>query len=169
MRLPTSLPGFGLACLLVPALALGQGPPPPQAPPSSQTPSAPLDYVFTNVAGLLFFHVRPEMGSEFEAVAGRIAAVLAASDDETRRRQAEGWRIYRSVEAHDNRIYVFVFDPVAPGADYDPVRLLSDEAPDEVQALYTRLKASILRIERMGLERIGPPPGEGGGLARTPG
>ena len=40
------------------------------------------------------------------------------------------------------------------GADYDPVKLLTEALPAEVQALYTRLKDSIVRVERMGLVKL---------------
>lgn len=145
------LPGLTLICLLLPLLAAGQTP-------ATQTPAEPpveAQYVFPTGAGMLFFHVRADKADAFEAVMRRLAQVLAASDDDVRRRQAEHFRMFRSVEQHPNLIYVFVFDPAVPGADYDPVRLLREEVPGEVQALYTDLRDAIIRIERMGLRPIG--------------
>jgi hypothetical protein len=49
---------------------------------------------------------------------------------------------------------VFLLDPVVPGADYDPVRILSESLPAEVQPLYERLKSAVIRVERMGLSKI---------------
>ncbi len=49
---------------------------------------------------------------------------------------------------------MFVFDPALPGADYDPVKLLGEAVPTEAQGLYERLKASIVRVERMGLAKL---------------
>jgi hypothetical protein len=71
-----------------------------------------------------------------------------------RRQQAAGWKLFRSLESHPNRIYVFLFDPIVPGADYDPVRILSAELPDEVQELYAHLKDALIRVERMSLARV---------------
>jgi len=140
---------LALICSMVPLA--GQSQPPPSA---ALVPDAQQGYVFSGGAGMLFFHVRPDRAADFEAVSSRLSALLAASEDPVRRLQADSWKMFRSVESHPNRIYVFVFDPVAAGADYDPVRILREEAPDEVQALYLQLKESIVRIERMGLEPI---------------
>ena len=54
----------------------------------------------------------------------------------------------------ESAIYVFSFDPAVPGADYDPVKLLAEAVPGEAQALYEKLKAAIVRVERMGLARL---------------
>jgi hypothetical protein len=153
MRLPAPLPGVTVALLLVANLAFAQTTPPPQ-PPSQTTPTAPLDYVFDDSAGMLFFHVQPAKAGDFEAIATRLLELLSRSDDPVRRRQAEGWKVFRSVEGHANRIYVFVLEPVVSGADYDPVKVLTAEAPDQVEALYARLKEAVVRIERMGLARV---------------
>lgn len=121
---------------------------------SGAAQAAVLDYEFTGAAGLLFFHVRPEMADAFEAVTARVSDVLAASDDPVRRQQAEHWKVFRSTEDHDSRIYVLLFDPVVSGADYDPVKILAEAVPDEVPDLYRQLQAAIVRIERMGLAPV---------------
>lgn len=152
----TLLTSFVLPTLivLVPALATpsaAQDPAPPQAP----LPAATADYNFPTGAGLLFFYVRPDKRTEFEAVASRIAQVLEASEDPVRRQQAAHWRMYNSVETvREQAIYVFFFDPALPEADYDPVRILGQGLPAEAQALYLRLADSVVRVERMGLQRI---------------
>jgi hypothetical protein len=142
-----------LALLLAaPSAAAAQSPAslavatPPQA--------VPLDYVFSGAAGILFFHVRPSMADQFEAVAIRVAELLAASENPVRRQQSENWKVFASTEEHENRIYVFLFDPVAEGADYDLVKILTEAVPDEVPSLYAQLQAAIVRIERMGLRRV---------------
>jgi len=148
MRLPTHLALAGLLTVAAPAPAPAQ---PPQGDPAQ---TAVLDYVFTGGAGMLFFHVRPDRTADFEAVAARVMASLAASEDPIRRQQALHWKLFRSSEQHENAIYVAVFDPVVEGSDYDPVKILAEEAPDEVQALYGQLQAAIVRIERMGLTAV---------------
>jgi hypothetical protein len=121
---------------------------------TSSSPSAPLtsDYVFPAGTGLLLFYVRADHTADFEAVAARIAQALAVSTDPARKQQAAGWRMFRSTEAtREAVVYVFLLDPVVPGADYDPVRVLSESLPAEVQPLFERLKASVIRVERMAL------------------
>jgi hypothetical protein len=118
-------------------------------------PATAQTYTFPTGAGALFFYVRPDRTADFEAVVSRIADVLAATTDPARKQQAAGWRIFRSAELpRDHAIYLFVFDPAVPDADYDPVRLLGEGLPTEAQALYERLKASIVRVERMGLAKL---------------
>jgi hypothetical protein len=125
--------------------------PPAQAPQAPQTQA----YGFSSGAGVLFFYVRPDKVADFEAIVARLSEALDAAQDPVRKQQAASWRMFRSVEAiKESAIYVFAFDPAVPGADYDPVKLLSEAAPTEAQALYEKLKGAIVRVERMGLARL---------------
>jgi hypothetical protein len=127
----------------------------PQAPSAPQPATAPPEYVFPSGAGVLFFHVRPEKVQDFEAVTARLSQVLDSTADPTRKQQAASWRVFRSAETpRESVIYLFVFDPAVLGADYDPVKILSEAAPTEVQQLYERLRADVLRVERMGLTKL---------------
>jgi len=127
--------------------------PPAQAPPRSSTASS--DYTFEVGTALLLFYVRPDRTADFEAVVARLAQALEAETDPARRQQAAAWRILRSSEpGRDSVVYVFLLDPVVPGADYDPVRVLSEGLPAEVQPLYEKLKASVVRVERLPLAKI---------------
>ena len=123
----------------------------------AQAPPRPAaqEYVFPTGAGVLFFHVRPERADDFEAIVKRLAEALDRSTDPVRRQQAANWRIYRSVEApRDAVIYLFFFDPAVSGADYDPIKVLSEDAPAELSSLFERLRADIVRVERMGLNKL---------------
>jgi len=123
----------------------------------AQAPPRPpaQEYVFPTGAGVLFFHVRPERAQDFEAIVKRIAESLDRSTDPVRRQQAAHWRIYRSAEApRDAVIYLFFFDPAVSGADYDPIKVLSEDAPAELSGLFERLRADIVRVERMGLNKL---------------
>jgi hypothetical protein len=63
--------------------------------------------------------------------------------------------MYRSAEApRDAVIYLFFFDPAVAGADYDPIKVLSEDAPAELSGLFERLRADIMRVERMGLNKL---------------
>ncbi len=125
----------------------------PGAPAVSQAGSQA--YTFPSGAGMLFFYVRPDKTADFEAVLTKVGEALESVQDPARKTQASGWRIFKSSEvARDAAIYVFFFDPAPAGADYDPVKLLGEALPAEAQGLYDRLKASIIRVERMGLAKI---------------
>jgi hypothetical protein len=113
------------------------------------------EYVFPSGAGVLFFHVRPERADDFEAIVKRLSEALERSTDPVRRQQATNWRIYKSTETpRDAVIYLFFFDPAISGADYDPIKVLSEDAPTELSALFERLRLAILRVERMGLSKL---------------
>ena len=123
----------------------------------AQAPPRPMaqEYVFPTGAGLLFFHVRPERADDFEAIVKRLAEALDRSTDPVRRQQATTWRIYRSAETpRDAVVYLFFFDPTVSGADYDPIKILSEDAPAELSGLFERLRSDIVRVERMGLNKL---------------
>ena len=122
--------------------------------PMTASASAP-DYKFPSGAGMLFFYVKPDKAADFEAVVARLGEALDKSEDPVRKQQAASWRVLRSVEASgDSAIYVFVFVPAVTTADYDPIKVLSEAAPTEVQTLYDRLRDDVIRVERMGLARV---------------
>ena len=141
-----------IACTLIglsAASAAQAQDPPPGAGATAQA------YTFATGAGLLFFYVRPDRTTDFEAVVARLSESLDGAQDAVRRQQAASWRMFRSAETvKESAIYVFSFDPAVPGADYDPVKLLAETIPSEAQALYEKLKAAIVRVERMGLARL---------------
>jgi hypothetical protein len=118
-------------------------------------PAAAEAYIFPPGVGVLFFYVKPDRIAEFEAVVKRLGEALEASPEAARRQQAASWRVLRSLEpSSDTPLYLFLFDPVVAGADYDPVRILAEAAPAELQALYEQLKDAVVRVERMSLDRV---------------
>jgi hypothetical protein len=152
-----------VACAVVAAAALALNGPlravaqTPATTPSAQTLAATTskDYVFSTGAGMLFFYVKPDKSAEFEAVVTRLSEALDKTTDPVRKQQAASWKILKSVELQtDSPVYVFVFDPAVAGADYDPVKVLSEGAPPDLQALYGQLKDATIRVERMGLSRL---------------
>jgi hypothetical protein len=140
------LSSVALMCALGPALLADQSP---------ESRPAAADYRFPSGSGLLLFHVRPELTTEFEAVIARLTGALDSTTDPLRRAQASSWRMYRSAEAvEDAVVYVFAFFPAVDGADYDPVKVLTEAAPAESAAWYERLRAAVIRVERMGLQTL---------------
>jgi len=126
--------------------------------PQSSTPrpaAAGQEYLFPSGAGMLFFHVRPDRAQDFESVLTRLADALDSTIDPVRKQQASSWKMFRSAETpREQVIYVFLFDPAVAGADYDPVKVLSEAAPADVQGLYERLRDGVVRVERMGLAKL---------------
>ncbi|MDA1307205.1 MAG: hypothetical protein O2917_08085 [Acidobacteria bacterium] len=159
-----------LALLLLMTLAAGplyaQVAPPPVAPvPQAATaatppapPAVPVEYVFPTGAGLLLFHVALAKVTDFDAILVRLKDALAKADTATRKLQAANWLIYKSAEkpavATDPVVYLFLFDPAIATASYDPLLLLAEVLPAEVQPLYERMKAAVVRVERMGLTKV---------------
>jgi hypothetical protein len=149
MRLGFALITCGAALVLGEMRASGF-----QAPAAPRNQTAP-EYVFPSGAGVLFFHVRPDRTQDFEAVVTRLGQALDRSTDPVRRQQAQTWRVYRSAESpREAVIYLFFFDPAVFGADYDPVKVLGEDAPADVAVLYERLRADVVRVERMGLTKL---------------
>jgi len=148
---------FVLAAVALPAAVVGAPGPAQDVVPSPVAAKAapPQSYTFPSGSGMLFFYVKPDMTADFEAVVDRLADALDHATDPMRKAQAANWRIFKSVETtSDAAVYLFVFDPAVIGGDYDPVKVLSEKQPPDLQALYDKLKASTIRVERMGLTKL---------------
>lgn len=116
--------------------------------PGVAAPAAPttavLERTFTAPVGLVFNTVRPERVEQFERLLAEVQTALAASKNPTTQAQAKGWRFYKAAEPVSGGaiMFVFVIDPVVPGADYSLGKVLVEAFPDaaklqEVWALYT--------------------------------
>jgi hypothetical protein len=144
----------GLAAAVAVVVALC-GSPTRASGPQGTAAAGSKDYVFSSGAGMLFFYVKPDKSAEFETVVAHLSEALDKTTDPVRKQQAASWKILKSVELQtDSPVYVFVFDPAVVGADYDPVKVLSEGAPADLQALYAQLKDATIRIERMALVKL---------------
>jgi hypothetical protein len=87
---------------------------------------------------LIFFPVKPDKTTDFEAIMAKLKEALATSEDPVRREQAAGWRVFKAVEPGPNNtaLYVFLIDPAVKGGDYAFWKTLYDAFPAEVQQLY---------------------------------
>ena len=81
------------------------------------------DRVFKSDAGVMFHPILPEKATEFEEVIKRIHGALLKSTSDVRRRQAQTWKVFRSIEtAQENSIlYIFVVDPALEALRRPPV------------------------------------------------
>lgn len=133
----------------------GQQPTPPVATPAPLPPAGPADYTFATGAGLVFYYVKTSNAADFEAILGRVKEALLKAQSPMMKQQARNWSIYKSAEPPtDSTVFVFAFDPAITTATYDPLLLLAQVLPGEVQPLYDRIKDAVIRIERMGLTKI---------------
>jgi hypothetical protein len=170
-RVPVARGGrASLLLVLVFALMAGpvstraaQEPPPQQPPPAQEPPQEPAQetpqpsaLTFTGDAGLIFNQIKPEHTADFEMVIGRLRDALHKSEDPVRHQQAESWKVFRSAEPAQGGaiLYIFVIDPAVKGAEYDPMRILAEVYPTEVQELYEKFKEAYIGLNRVNLQLI---------------
>jgi hypothetical protein len=120
---------------------------------SADARQAVSDYRFAADTGLLVFHVHRDRTADFESVMAVVGQGLRAATVSPRREQAAGWRFFRSRETSEAAVYVVLVDPVVVQADYDPVKMLTEGSLADAPGLYERLRASVIRVERLDLER----------------
>ncbi|HEY6362103.1 MAG TPA: hypothetical protein VIX63_13410 [Vicinamibacterales bacterium] len=115
------------------------------APAAAAPPAVLLTRTFTAKSGLLFNTVRPERVKDFETVMWYLQQALEKSTDPTVRAQAQGWKIFRSLDPGPNAtaLYVFVLDPAVPGADYGLGRILADAYPEQIQEIWKLYMGSV--------------------------
>lgn len=139
-----------------------QATPPAQTPtptvtptPTPVVPAGPADYTFATGAGLVFYYVKTPKATDFEATLERVKAALSKAESPMLKQQALNWKMYKSAEPPtDSTVFVFAFDPAITTASYDPLLVLSQVLPAEVQPLYDRIRDAVIKIERMGLTKI---------------
>ena len=135
-------------------------PPPPTTPPAAQTPpaAAPAEpaIAFTSDAGMMFNVIKSAHTADFEMVLGRLKEALQKSENPARRQQAASWKVYKSTDPSPdgNVLYIFMFDEAVKGTDYDPVKILSEAFPTEVNALYEKLTLAYASLNKAGLAKV---------------
>lgn len=139
--------GRGLLPLLV--LALGGS----VEASAQQTPARPASQAVVADAPdlrdmwLVIYNVVPEKAADFERIAARVRAAMAASPVERRRRQAAGLRIHRSaIPSPDGQQVYFLQIPTEPANDTDRTGLdvlIDAVLPAEATALKAQLTAAL--------------------------
>src|SRR5262249_61425098 len=111
------------------------GRPPPAAPPPAAAPAAPK-VPFTTTAGILLVQIKPDQTAVFEEMMGKLKAGFAKTTDETLKKQAAGFRVYKSSEPFGpNTLYVVQIDPAVPTTDYDLFKMLQKTmTPEELRS-----------------------------------
>lgn len=168
--------------------------PPPAAPPvmapagTAQTPQTPATvapvqgpYEFTSDLGAFLIVVNADKAPAFDAAMARLKQAFAQTTaSATRKQQASGWRIFKSIEtatgvsaaipaapatatapavaavpaSAGTITYLFLIDPVVKKTSYDPIEILRELLPNEVQAVYDQLKDGWVSATRIGLTEL---------------
>jgi hypothetical protein len=134
-----------LALALLPAAVFAQNPPaqqpptqPPAQPPAQTTPAAPAatdapKVGFKTTAGMLLVQIKPDQTAAFEEMMAKMKPALAAATDANLKQQAS-FKVYKSAEASGgNALYVVVFDPAIPGAEYSFLDMFNKTLTPEQQ------------------------------------
>ena len=100
---------------------------------------------FTGGSALLLNYVAADKIADFERVIRTYGEALGSSENDERKRQAAGLKMFRAAEpgANNTVLYVWLVDPVVSGGNYAVAQVLADEMPAEVQGLYEAYIASL--------------------------
>lgn len=138
--------------LLLPVLVLAVGGGAVEASPR-QTPARPASQAAAADASdlrdmwLVIYNVVPDKTADFERIAARVRAAMAASPVERRRLQAAGLRIHRSaIPSPDGQQVYFLQIPTEPANDADRTGLdvlIDAVLPAEATALKAQLVAAL--------------------------
>ncbi len=166
--------------------------PPVQKPPvnpaagASQSPTTPAvpvqgPYEFTTDIGAFLIVIQADKAPMFDAAMAKLKQAFASSKaSNDRRRQAAGWRVFKSAETPTpgtpaipavpatatspavaavpagpaTITYLFLIDPVAKKSSYDPIEIIKELLPDEVQSTYDQLQAGWVSATRIGLTEL---------------
>lgn len=126
-------------------------------------PVAPTARAFTAPSGVILNAVRPERVVDFELVIGYLQAAFTRTTNAQLRAQAAGWRMFKATEPGPNNtvLYVFLFDPTVPGADYALGPILSDAYPEQVEQIWKLYQGALAgpgSQSLLNLTPVEPPP-----------
>ncbi len=144
------------------AVSIGQQQPPAKPVPTGTLPVAPAtpppqgDYEFVSDLGAFLVVVKSDKTAAFESAMARLKQALAQSTVATRKQQAAGWRVLKSTETPTEGAitYLFLIDPVVKQASYDPIVIMRESLPNDVQSVYDQLKDSWVSATRIGLKEV---------------
>lgn len=102
---------------------------------AAQAPAAPK-VPFATPAGILLVQIKPDKTADFEEMVGKLRAGFAKTQDETLKKQAAGFKVYKSAEPFGpNALYVVQLEPTVPNSEYELFNmLLRTMTPEEQRA-----------------------------------
>ena len=114
-----------------------------QTPTEAAKPALLLD---EGDAALIQILVKADKTADFELVLGKLKEALQKSDKEIRRKQAAGWKAFKSTTPGPNGsvIYMMWIDPVVKGEEYAMSRLIFEVFPTESQELFAKYKDALV-------------------------
>lgn len=146
------------ALLMTPPLQTAQTPQQPATPAAAaDKPAAEQGpYELVDDLGVFVIVVKADKAPAFDAAMARVRQAFTATDDKARKAQATGWRVLKSTEkpADDAIMYLWLIDPVAKATSYDPIAILKELSPADVQPVFDQLQSAIVSITRVGLKEL---------------
>ena len=84
---------------------------------------------------MLLVQIKPDQTAVFEEMVGKLKAGFAKTTDETLKKQAAGFKVYKAQEPFgSNTLYVVQLDPTVPSSDYDLFAMLQKTmTPEELR------------------------------------
>lgn len=162
---------FALALALVPAAAFAQAtttPPAGQQPPAAAAAPAPPEATapkvpFATPSGILLVRIKPDKTADFEEMVGKLKAGFAKTADETLKKQAAGFKVYKSTEPFGpDTLYVVLLEPTVPNSEYELFNmLLRTMTPEEqrdpgAKAMWERYAGAFSAgLSKLSLTQIG--------------
>ena len=120
--------------------------------PSKITPVLSFDDADAAIVSIL---VKPDLVKNFEETLTVLGRAVGSSPDLQRRRQGAGWKVFKGAErVNGSAIYVMSLDPVVRHTEYDPIRLIQEAYPNQIQQIFQRYREafvgqSVLRLSRV--------------------
>lgn len=125
---------------------------PAQQQPAQQAPAQAESPTFSSPAGLLLVQIKPDKTADYEAMVTKLKDALSKSEKPERRAMAKGWKVYKASEpAAGNTLYVHVIEPASPGDYANPLRIISEVFPTEVQDIYNKVKEGFVQTGLLNL------------------
>jgi hypothetical protein len=109
---------------------------------------------FTGDAGFVFFTVKAELAADFEAFFAKVKDALEQGTTPEYKQMAAGWRLFKVTDAPQGGqvLYASLIDPAVKGVDYNPVKIVADVFPAEVEALSAKLHAALVSVNRLNMQ-----------------
>jgi hypothetical protein len=127
----------------------------PATPPAGGAQAAPEkaeNPTFNAPAGLLLVQIKPDKTADYEAMITKLKDALTKSEKPERKAMAKAWKVFKATEpAAGNTLYVHVIDATAPGDYTNPLRIISEVFPTEVQDIYTKVKEGFVQTGLLNL------------------
>lgn len=121
---------------------------------SAQEATAPT-LSFEGDRALMIVLIKPDKTADFEAVIAKYQEALGKSDKPVRKEQLAGMKVFKSpTPMGGNAAYVFSFDPILKGEEYDITKVVAEVFPVEVLEIYEKYKNSFVGRQIIPLNRL---------------